>query len=423
MHNQPDHRALFDWLHEHGARTGPLRIGEHGGVRGLVAAAGIAKGEVVLELPRTLLLTIGVAQASEVGQAVMKAYAPGECEDATLAAFLLRERAAGDSFWKPYLDLLPEALPGFPLFFEPEVLDLLRGSSALETIAGRRAFLREEHALLSAVVPALSEVGFAQWAWARSIVTSRTFSILQDGKDVRCMIPLADLLNHATRFEVEWDWSESADAFVLRAQSDLAAGSPVRNSYGQRNNRSFFLNYGFAPEEPEHDEAVLKLATPLDPLKLEALGFGRPTPSLSFPLGARTEADAIPLLLKFLRVACAAPEELRAAAAGAGPVSLANEVRAVRALATACQQRRDRFATTLEEDEALLADAPLLGNRRMCVVVRRGEKRVLRRHLEQAERALAMLSSSLEEAERLAAQEPPGPLWAAALLAARTFSC
>lgn len=45
-----------------------------------------------------------------------------------LSTFLLQERCNPDSFWRPYLDVLPKNYTNFPIFYSPEDLDWLTGS-------------------------------------------------------------------------------------------------------------------------------------------------------------------------------------------------------------------------------------------------------------------------------------------------------
>jgi histone-lysine N-methyltransferase SETD3 len=48
-----------------------------------------------------------------------------------LSTYLLREKRNPNSFWKPYLDILPQEYDSFPIFFPEEDLNWLRGSPFL----------------------------------------------------------------------------------------------------------------------------------------------------------------------------------------------------------------------------------------------------------------------------------------------------
>lgn len=67
-------------------------------------------------------------------------------EYVALALFLIRERAKGEeSFWKPYLDVLPKDEEFIPLFrWSDEDLGLLRGSPTLVACSSLQEKLRRE---------------------------------------------------------------------------------------------------------------------------------------------------------------------------------------------------------------------------------------------------------------------------------------
>jgi len=44
--------------------------------------------------------------------------------------FLIRK----NSFWRPYIDVLPKDVSGFPTYFQEEELALLKGSPTLDTV-------------------------------------------------------------------------------------------------------------------------------------------------------------------------------------------------------------------------------------------------------------------------------------------------
>lgn len=64
-----------------------------------------------------------------------------------LAVFLLMERKKGkDSYWKPYIDLLPATYSNMPILFEDAKLtELLEGSYGLEFARKRVAILRRDY--------------------------------------------------------------------------------------------------------------------------------------------------------------------------------------------------------------------------------------------------------------------------------------
>ncbi len=131
--------ALLRWLAKKGARLPALAIRHHeDGQRSAYARAPIAAGARILEVPRRLFLSEELAKDSELGQRIAEAGVELLDEQSWLAAFLLQEKHAADSFWAPYLATLPESLHHLPFFYTPEQLALLEGSSAQRRLEVQR---------------------------------------------------------------------------------------------------------------------------------------------------------------------------------------------------------------------------------------------------------------------------------------------
>jgi Rubisco LSMT substrate-binding len=79
-----------------------------------------------------------------------------------------------------------------------------------------------------------------------------------------------------------------------------------------------------------------------------------------------------------------------------GPVSAACEARALRMLEDVCGKALARFPASLEEDDLVLQDKSLSYNARNCVVMRRGEKRVLRYFIDYARKLAPVLEANPE---------------------------
>lgn len=385
--------TLLRWLTGRGARAAPLAIAPDPlAGRAVVAAADIADGSAVLSVPRPLLLTTDVARASAAGRALGDA-----TEHALLAAYLLHERRDAGSSLRPYLDALPASFPTCPLFYGDDDLALLRGSYVLDRLADLRGTLAQDHDAIRRL-PASSDLSFAEYAWARTVISSRVFGITVAGTKTEALVPVADMMNHRRPPDVRWTFDDEAGAFVMTATRDLRAGEPVHDSYGKKSNGRFLLSYGFVLDDGDDDEAAIRVAVPPgDPAfaRKVALGGERRT----FPIPARLDDDRARRALSFLRVAHASEGELRWALSGAcfdpqrgmSPINARSEAAVMSALAAACEEALARFDTTIEEDDALLQDGNLGPIGRACVIVRRGEKRVLAGLRDLARAALPVL--------------------------------
>lgn len=378
----PDEEAfarLVRWVERAGGHVGPLGLGRGASGRHVYARAHIASNQRVLEVPRSHLMTVEAARASDIGRRIAAAGVAPRGGHTWLAAHLLQETRARKSFWRPYLDLLPESYRHVPVVFDERELALLRGSFTLDRIRDRRDALAREHDELCRRVPAFRAYGYDAFVWAQLTVASRVFGLTIDGEATQALVPIADLLDHKLPRETTWGYAHTAGAFHITALEARAPGDPVFDSYGHKCNSRFFLNYGFAlPDNPDN-EARIVIPQP---------GGGAQV----FLVPASGDAGATVRMLSFLRHV-SAPRDASPAA---------GEEAALIALAAACRKALAAFETTLAEDDALLARPETEGNLRSIVLMRRGEKQVLHAFIELARAAIPLLRLPPAEARRVA---------------------
>ncbi|MFY0566891.1 SET domain-containing histone-lysine N-methyltransferase [Archangium lansingense] len=411
--------ALLRWLEDGGARFPKLNVvRQENGERAVLARTDIATGEAVLQVPRSHLLTLEVAKSSDIGRLIRSHVSPDN-EELYLASFLLQEKHRPDSFWKPYVDSLPEAFPHVPLFFSASERALLQGSFLLTLLQFQDYSLRQDHALLCQKVPGYERFSVEEFIWARLSVSSRNFGLKVGGLQGRSLVPLADMLNHRRPPDVLWSTSKDGQFFEMTAQNTIATGLEVHDSYGAKSNDLLLLHFGFVVENNEQDEVFLSLGLPegtaLASGKQKLLGLSSPTARQPFKVPLQYEHAATQRMFSFLRVACATTGELPRLAprllSGLGsikPLGVANEERVLRSLGEACEARLAAFDSSFEEDERLLREGALSLNARSCVLMRREEKRLLRAWLELTRTGLSLLRMPRAELERLA-ERPESP--------------
>ena len=390
-HLRRSHQAidgLIHWLEELGARLPFLAVHHYADhSRGVHARPSIRAGEIVLEVPQRCILTSETARES-VASSRIELLSAQSC----LAASVLEERRQPRSFWRPYLDTLPLSFPNVPLYFDGSELALLRGSFALERIEDRKRSLSEDYQSLRQGVPGFSHT-YSEFEWAHVVVTSRNFGLKVRGCSVQALVPMADLLNHATPRETAWGFDNDSDAFRMTALKNFGPGEAVHDSYGRKCNSRFFVNYGFVlPDNPDNEAVIALPGPPSDHRFYDLLTFlgGRPLgDGCRFQVSVDFESAGP--LLSFLRLLCADGEDnvtlpgLAGPSISVPPISRPNEAAALEALRSACALALGRFETTLDEDEELLENHSLTTNERNAIMVRQREKRVLHHYLEMAE--------------------------------------
>jgi histone-lysine N-methyltransferase SETD3 len=376
---------LLRWLEEGGGHVSKAcGVLQGDGERGLWALASVAPEETLLRIPSRYVLTLEEARSSAIGR-LLDAHAPADEERVYLAAFLLQEKERGAaSFWKPFLDSLPSSFPNLPFFFDEGELSLLKGSLAPRWVKSLREGLEAQHAHLCKHVPGFERFAFDAFVWAHFAVVTRTFSVQRSGVEVACLVPLADMINDGRPWDVHWDMTEGGTHFQLKSKGFVAEGQELRTSYGDKSNLQLLLQYGFVHEENPYDEVMLFLGLPLeDPLaaqKQRVLGLTAPFELRPYTLSLTDDAKLLEEMFSFLRVAHADAEELATLAAARG----GTEQKIIDAFVTLCEEQLAAYETTLAEDERILQEEKLSRNARNCILVRRGEKRILQAYAARA---------------------------------------
>jgi histone-lysine N-methyltransferase SETD3 len=407
---------LLRWMEQGGALFPKMHIvRQEDGERSVLARSDIAEGEVVLQIPTTHLFTLERAKASDIGRRIQSELQPDN-DFLYLASFLLQEKHRGaDSYWKPFVDSLPEAYPHVPLFFAESERAWLQGSQLPRLMEVQDQSFQQEYAQLREKLPEYERFSFEEFVWARVSLYSRLFS-LKGGLQGPSLVPLSDMFNHRQPPDVLWSTSEDGQAFRMIAQRAVPAGAEIHTNYGAKSSDVFLLHSGFVPDgNEENDEVYLSVGLPAgDPLasvKQQMFGLASASAKHPFKVSRQGKYLASWSVFSFLRMAHAAPDEflalsnrLLSGTKTIDPLSVACEERVLSTLAAACEERLNAFPTSLEEDERLLREGPLSPNERSCVLMRRQEKRLLRDYLELTRTGRALLRQPREEVEQLAAR-------------------
>lgn len=393
---------LIDWLTREGAELSSLTLAcDPDRDRHVRAARDVAAGEIVLRVPRRLLITREVARTSDIGAEIAASGGPLRSQHNVMAAFLLQEERRPGSRFAPYLASLPAAFPTSPLFFSAADLALLRGSFTARLIEERKATLARDHRAVCKRAPSLAPLSQGTFLRARLAVVTRVFGITVGGEATSALVPMADMMNHREPPDVGWTYDDDTESFVMVAFRPMAAGQPVHDSYGRKCNSRFFVHYGFVLEDNPDNEAEIQVSVPRDDPRYAEKAIllrDQDGPVQTLQIAARIDHARARRALAFLRVACAGERDLERLAAAplpdlarVPPLSAQNEAAALARLAAACREALDRFDTSAEGDDALLLDPALSRNARAAIVMRRGEKRVLARWIDLASAALPVL--------------------------------
>ncbi|KAI7826420.1 hypothetical protein BX661DRAFT_184000 [Kickxella alabastrina] len=239
--------AVFvKWLNDNGADISQIELRDAGADgNGVYTLKEINANQPYAYIPHNLAITGKVCQAilSSPEQA-------GDCGltgRALLSAFLIHERyVSANSFWKPYIDILPADVE----------MQLLRGTPVEFAVEERREKYAAEHRLaVNAVAGKVPEniLTFENYMWAASVVSSRSFpkalvqGYEQHTSSIEVLLPLLDMLNHLPKRKVSWVSTNDGVEFVTGAV--MEKGDQVFNNYGPKSNEELMVGYGFYERE------------------------------------------------------------------------------------------------------------------------------------------------------------------------------
>jgi hypothetical protein len=227
-------------------------LGESSEMRGVHSRRHIPPNTICTSIPRQCLITVEMGQATPIGQAILQSDLDLDApKHIFLMIFLLWDRKVNgaNSFFHPYYEILPPTLSNMPIFWSEDELEALQGSYLLQQIADRNAAIQEDYHAICQIAPLDQICTLDEFKWARMCVCSRNFGLQVDGHRTSALVPHADMLNHYRPRETKWTFDEDRQAFTITSLQHIPAGAQVYDSYGQKCNHRFLLNYGFAVED------------------------------------------------------------------------------------------------------------------------------------------------------------------------------
>lgn len=257
--------------------------------RGLICTKDIESDDVVVTVPRRLLITPHDALQLLKGPRGGVENASNISDQALLAVFLVRERREGPtSTWLPYLQSIPENFDNplhvllqsgeegetgervwFPEVLPEEVVEELKEQ--------RETFWTdfiEAKKVLSAAKMSMATIGEFAWAWFA--VNTRCVSFSDPGeKGSQALAPLLDFLNHSDTAVVTAGYNSALGRYEIRTLRPFMRGEQVFIFYGPHDNAGLYLEYGFTiPQNAMNslcfDEELQRVQNPGD-----SVGFKR----------------------------------------------------------------------------------------------------------------------------------------------------
>ncbi|XP_017782395.1 PREDICTED: histone-lysine N-methyltransferase setd3 [Nicrophorus vespilloides] len=402
--------AFKVWLKDNGAKFDGTSIAHFEGYDlGLKTEVDIVEGSLIIAIPRKIMLTLDSAMHTTLAPLLEKDAILKNMPNVVLAMFLLVEKFKEDSFWKPYIDVLPNNYSTV-LYYDYLELEELIGSPNLKLALKQIKSICRQYAYFYKLIHTSEEsvclglrgkFSFKQYCWAVSTVMTRQNTIPSEDKAemTSALIPLWDFCNH-TNGNISTDYNPMEDRSECLAVRDFKKGEQLFIFYGARTNSDLFIHNGFVYEENEHDGFALSLGiSQSDPLRekrailLEKLLIN---PNSTFYLN-NGQQPIIGELLAFLRVfnmnedqlqhwiesdKCADLQCLDCA------LDTVLEKKTWSFLQIRIKLLLAAYKTTLEDDEKRLAANILKPNRKLAIRMRVTEKKILKTVLDYVEQCI-----------------------------------
>ncbi|XP_041468746.1 actin-histidine N-methyltransferase-like [Lytechinus variegatus] len=400
--------AFFKWLNKNGVSSDSVKIAKFDQGYGLQATKDIKSDEQLLNIPRKVMMTDQNAlESPTIGELVRGDRLLKGMPNVALAVFIISEKLKPNSFWKPYLDILPSSY-NLPLYFTPDDIKLFKGTTVYGEFLKQYKNIARQYGYLFKLfnLPDNSKLQLREhftydfYRWAVSTVMTRQNQIpAKDSKGLSLsLIPLWDMCNHANG-EMKTDFIEETDSCINMALRDFNVGEQIFICYGRRSSSDLLLYSGFIYQDNIFDGMAIQLGLStsdrLYAMKAQLCAVMKLTvPSQNYHISSGKVPVSLELLT-FLRIFCMNDFELRDRLLGENRtnalynlvdrnkiVSKLNELRTCVYLATRITLLQRQYKTSIQEDEEKLKDEKLSARERTATELLLIEKRTLENALE-----------------------------------------
>ncbi|KAF0908880.1 hypothetical protein E2562_030184 [Oryza meyeriana var. granulata] len=265
------------------------------GERGLVALKNIRKGEKLLFVPPSLVISANSEWGCpEVGNVMKKNSVP---DWPLLATYLISEASLErSSRWSSYIAALPRQPYSLLYWTRPEldaylVASPIRGRAIqrITDVIGTYNDLRDRIFSKHSDLFPEEVYNLETFRWSFGILFSRLVRLpSMDGRVA--LVPWADMLNHSPEVETFLDYDKSSGGIVFTTDRSYQPGEQVFISYGKKSSGELLLSYGFVPKEGTNPNDSVDLLVSLKKSdkcykeKLQALKRNGLSEFESFPL-------------------------------------------------------------------------------------------------------------------------------------------
>ncbi|ODM94229.1 Histone-lysine N-methyltransferase setd3 [Orchesella cincta] len=315
---------FIQWLQRNQAEFTKMSIGpvEQDCGFGLKTNVHLKGGEIAFSVPKSIVMSAEKARSSKLSVLVEKDPILCNMQNVLLAMFLLYEKYVNpDSFWKPYLRIIPSSFDTVAYYTETEMALLKISPRAFRESLRMYRHISRQYAYFhtkfknstSLASKGLKKIfTYNRYTWAVSAVSTRVNN-WPNKHDTLCLVPLLDLCNHGEGEDISTDYNDETESFLCYAGSDFSKNTEFKMFYGHRSSIDFLIHNGFVPNNFKDDIYFLELSLGTNAVhsgrKISLLRDSKMDSRMTFPLAPERLTSA-KKLFAFINVFIADEEKL-----------------------------------------------------------------------------------------------------------------
>ncbi|KAI7900247.1 uncharacterized protein BX663DRAFT_518015 [Cokeromyces recurvatus] len=230
----------------------------------MMATDDIKAGEVIVSVPRKFLIT---ADSLSKMYHFEKRNHHALSSHQLLSLHLVLLKRDKQSWWKPYIDLLPLHFNTMPVKYTQMLIDHLPISLKEETLQQKENIHNDYLACIQYLksIPdkahLAESIQFDEYEWAWLCVNTRCIHMsimdhVTKGGNI-ALAPMLDFLNHTTEAKIESGFNVKNNCFEIKTLTDYKKGEQVFINYGPHDNSAILREYGFVLPENTYNFVLL----------------------------------------------------------------------------------------------------------------------------------------------------------------------
>jgi len=378
-----DISILREWLQNEGAIINNIKIEFYDiDYRGMCIDKTVKNNEVIIQIPMNCIISLEESKTRSYNKKLIDLEAKYNSPHTYLALELLDIKYTEGHKFQYITNCLPKYFDNVPIHFNEDKLKYLEGSFALVKIAQKKFYLEEEYNHIKNLLPEFP-YSYEDFVWARTAIITRVYAAERTlhGVPVKdtVMVPFADMANHRIPPNTHWYYDKKKDSFIVHATKYLTNGENIFESYGQKCNYRYFVNYGFTIDKNPFEEVVI-ITNPMISSIISTKIYINNNNILrvinncseTFQIGYDTKSEAMKNFIECTKYKC---DEIYKKE-NKNKTATFEEVYTF--IVLLLNKSLNEFKTSTEEDENILKNQDLSFDIRNCIVQRLSEKRLLK---------------------------------------------